>query len=184
MIEKVKEFIGELLEIEYKTTILYYTEKDQNVYQESHNRLKSFFEDYISPEISSRKNPETPLSMGQSALENIIKRVCFQIKEYGNEEYGKIYRCYISYNYNGKSEVNKLKYWQNYFVAQINGDFKIVSDYTKKSGMDEKNKFPVDLNKSWDHIDGDKISIPGKPTAVLKIQPPTHPVELSEYNGE
>ncbi len=175
MIEKVKDFIGELLDIEYKTTILYYNEKDQNVYQESHNKLKSFFEDYLSPEISSRKNPETPLSMGQSALENKIKRVCFQIKEYDNEEYGKIYRCYISCNYNGKSDVNKLTYWQNYFVAKIDNQYKIISSYTIKSGMDEKNKFPADLTKSWDHIKGDQFSSLGKPTAVLKIQPPTHP---------
>ena len=50
--------------------------------------------------------------------------------------------------------------------------------------MDERKKFPTNLNKSWDHIAGDEFDKLGKLTAMLKVQPPTHPLEIEEYNAE
>lgn len=188
MIEEVNKFIDDLLSVEYATFISMYTEKDQKKYLDQYEKLKNFYVEYVSHEgfIWDREEHEVE-EMINNRLDYTgkkIKRTCFQIKEYDNEEYGKIYRCYIGMNTKGLSDFYINNYWQNYFVAKVAGQYKIVSKYILKKRIDEMKKLSTDLNKSWHHIDSDEFKALGKPTAILKIESPTHPVEIAEYNAE
>jgi hypothetical protein len=185
MLDSAKEFIEIFLDKEFEIIKLISLEPDR---EKVHAEFKIFLSFFVK---GARKDPSIVLNEdidkkweneGKDRLKRKSRRKLFQIKEYSHTDLGSIYRCYMS-DLNVPYQ-NEYEYFQNYFVAKINNDFKIISTYGLKiRDVDEDRELSVGL-KDFRYFSGVEFKKLDKPIDILKIFPPVKPNHLAEYNKE
>lgn len=176
--ERLVDYVNDLIDREYLAHVSYFTERDDSIFKK---KLSEFHKYWKEPAFSSVKRrrdgrSEEWFEKKKSTVEKRLhKRTFFQIKEYDNEVYGKVYRCYLS-----NPNYTDLEYYENFFIASIDGQYKIVSVYKIKYGLE---RLSTSLS-NWEHLTGDEFKKLGKPLSIFKNRAPENPVHLKEYEKE
>lgn len=176
--EEVFKFISSLIEKEYSANLAYLAERDNTLFRQKELEYHKFWKDSDFADIFDRDdNPgEEWFEENKVTIEKgLHKRTLFQIKEYESDVYGKLYRCYLT-----SLSFSFIEYFENIFVASVDGELKIISVYSIK---DDLESLPTSLSK-WDYFVGEKIKKLGKPTTVFKNRAPENPMHLKEYEKE
>lgn len=174
----VVDFINDVIEKEYSAKLAYFTERDNNILNQKLVEYHKYWKEAAFASVKARKDniDEEWFEESKKTVEMMLyKRVLFQVKEYDNDVYGKLYRCYLS-----DPAYPELEYYENYFVASINNEYKIVAVYYIK---DDLESLSTSLSK-WKYYVGDKIGKLGKPTDIFKNVAPEEPMHLKEYEKE
>jgi hypothetical protein len=185
--EKVIKFVQEYLEEEHRTVIAFYTERDQDRYQQRKCKLDAFSIPEVEDKLISRSSTpsEEFFEAGEGNVNSgvIAKRPLFQIKLYKHPEFGELYRVYL-----GPTHIfsNSSLYDVNLFVTEVEGQLKVIAVYkfNRFAGRQRRNYF-TDHGLGWNYQSGKKIETLGILLDVRKFQVPDdqHGV-LAEYNAE
>lgn len=175
--ENIIKFINSFLEDEYQAHTSYINERDKEKQLNDANKHRAYFDlKMLNPPGFFRKGEINDQWFEERKNTEVYKRTLFQIKEYDNEKYGKIYRCYLS-----NPDYNKKRYYQCHFIAEIKGNLKIFSIYQIDISLKNLNT----SIKDWKIRGGEELKNLGKPTNIVKIEPPLdNEVHLEEYGKE
>lgn len=181
MIKEVEDFINQFIKSEYEFWQLFYSERDYDNLKPIIDKINEYFKprSLAASEGFGRipKNPpENWFILNSKSLNDISERTLFQIKEYVHNEYGYIYRCYVS----NTQSFAQGHYSALFFVTQIDGNYKIISIYIKKH---DANIEDTTLN-GWRYGIGVKINLNKPPTNILKVTPPLKEQYVYEYEME
>jgi hypothetical protein len=102
---------------------------------------------------------------------NSIKKrkppILFQVKEYEDAKWGKVYKVYASSTNASGSDI----YFRIHYVAKVDGQWKIVGQDAASQG-----EFEHRYGENFDHLKN--------PLEIRKLQPPADLADLEEYNAE
>lgn len=152
------DFMQKFLQMEYEVKIKCYTEMDRKKFNELLQSFQALSNlDYSFPLYSpERQSWEAFSEKGLRATENLIPCKLYLVKKYTNKQYQEIYKCYTSGNKDYSNDILFL-----YYVAKVDGSFKVVSMY-----------IPDDKG-GWEFLKGEKLTAKGKllEKAILIEQP-------------
>ncbi len=92
--------------------------------------------------------------------------ILFQIKEYDDAKWGKVYKAYASTTISIDDSYSVV-----YFIAKIDDQWKVISQYDF-------------LSQVYEHRYGENFDHLKNPVKVKKLIPPADPADLEEYNSE
>jgi hypothetical protein len=163
--EEIKNFLTELIKKE-KDAVYYQGYKEKlGDYNKVVKELNLFVSDLMPPLMREHDSPPFSERYYKEVVEfeePVNTRHLYKISEYNNEEYGKIWACYVSVA-NPIEGITKLL--SNCFiVVKIDEDYKIVAKFVPDMDTDK-----------WRHVGGNE-SINyyklGKPIAIERIMSP------------
>jgi hypothetical protein len=177
--------IEAFIQAEHEALIAQYSERDAALFQDKRAKVEKFFANGIEPEIRRPAAPdETWFAAGKRMLElkSLAPRVVFQIKLYRHPRYPRLYRAYLSSTAPARGK--RLMYFKNYFVAEQDGDLKIISHYDYDLITDQEGERLVDGGLSWIWNDGQVLDTLGDFEKSWKFQAPDDPAQRAEYEAE
>jgi hypothetical protein len=179
--EEFINFLEEYIKNEHQMYISGLSERNVDLFQKKYAEFESkYYENgIVNYNITTpRPSDEEYFQNGKEIIEKAIPRIVFQIKKYDHQEWGILYRCYLSRT--SPSKRLEKSYLENFFIIKKVNDYKIISVYTIPIGL---RRLRPDL-RDWRYSQGKEISDLGKLLEVKKFQPPEDPIQLEEYNAE
>jgi hypothetical protein len=163
------EFIEGFIAEEYQNWVSAYTERNSSIFEKSVKDFKSKYYDgdfYID---IKRKNSVDKIWFDNAIgfLRGTQKRIIFQVKKYLLVKSKPLYSAYLS-----SADSGGDTYFLLVFCTKTENSFKIVSSYL------------TDHEGYFDYHDGVEFDELPEPIKVIKLQPPTDPADLEEYNSE
>lgn len=181
---KVEAFIQDFIRAEYEALVAQYTERDEAAFQAKRAKLKAFFANGTEPELSRIGPPDEDwFAAGERMMElkSLAPRVLFQVKAYRHPEYGRLYRAYLSSIAAPRGQ--GPLYFKNYFIAERDGQLKIVSHYDLDIIPDQEGDRLEDGGLAWIWTSGDRLRTLGELEDSRKFQPPDDPAQRAEYEA-
>jgi hypothetical protein len=166
VIDFVKQLFQEMYQLEFMNRTENYSYEDVEAF--SDHLDEKYFHGATHGIGITRPVFRTPDNFTDPA--NSIKKrkppIIFQAKEYDDAKWGKVYKVYAS-------STNSIAdtYFRVYFVARLDGQWKIISQY----GF---------ISQVYEHREGVNFDHLGQPLEIRKLQPPAEPSDLEEYNAE
>jgi hypothetical protein len=119
-------------------------------------------------DVRRPKRPESEWFIDAEKSAAVIQeRKIFQVKLYELPEFGLTTGSYLSSKHKGMSS-----YFELLLTSEVHGRLKIIS-----SALSDREGY-------FDYHDGAEFEQLPKPLQVVKLEPPTDPADLEEYNAE
>jgi len=173
-IERMKAFS----EKEYEAIRASYLELDDAKMRQAIKEAKDYL--YITPQNIQSFYFERRPGMSAEELQGEMfmfkgyePRVLFQAKHYRHSQLGNLYAFYTG----PQKRLHMLGYSDVFYMANVDGDLKIVSRYGLDFG-------PQDMPLTWEHADGMRIIDPGDLLEVRRFTPPQMQAHLKHYEQE
>jgi hypothetical protein len=189
--DEVIEFARRYIALSFEHSRAMWQIKDDREYQKVLAELDAMFAvpdgsgEGRSPGLSPEKLAKYAHDYAASAH---VPTLLFQVKEYEHPKLGRIFLCYFSI-LTRDADADVTAYHLGYWVQRTKDGLKFISltDYCPAchaTGVFQGKKCPECHGAGWNHRDGIKIGDPGKLVAVRKLEAPTDPDSLEEYNRE
>lgn len=177
--EKIKEFLNDLIKAEETAHTEYRKEDNIEVYNEAVDDLDSYtflvskdHSDVSFNLIKMDKPHDDDFFEELPLMEDIVPREIYKISHYQNERYGDLWACYLSVAnaYMGVKRIHEC-----FIVVQIDGELKIIASFAQD----------MDQPKKWRCYGGDrglKIKELGKLLEIERLLEPIDDVwSMEEY---
>jgi hypothetical protein len=167
IIEFIKVVFEEMYQLELKSRDFFISESEGEAFSEILDN--KYFDRtthgvaIFSQRLRTPENAARPMYSPSKVKAPII----FQVKEYDDAKWGKVYKVYASSTIASGSDI----YFRVHYVAKVDGQWKIVGQDAASQGQ-------------FEHRNGENFDHLKNPTEIRKLQPPADPLDLEEYNLE
>jgi hypothetical protein len=186
--KEVVEFLQRYIQQEYEVIMAKYTELDYNAFQKKIPEVDQFYssEDGIYYSLT-RPREMSPAEWEEMAAAGkaLRPRVLFQVKKYKHSKLGEVCRAYLS----GEKPSAQGRFMQLVSVAGTEEGMRIISmDRMCLScgGNGKIGDAPCKTCKGvgFQHAEGRKLGKLGPLLENNRLQAPTHPKSLADYEAE
>ncbi len=173
--DEAMQVMRRFIDAEFEAVRAGYVDPDNDAVRAKEKGAEKFF--HITPQtpmaLGFGRGSATPedLKDGERFLNRIKPRTLFQVKHYRHPELGELHRFYASPWLVGYS----LGYGSSFFVAKVDGEWKIVSRYAPARGGEKV---------EWEHESGMRLTTLGELTGTEKLTPPERAAHLADYEDE
>jgi hypothetical protein len=185
-VDKVLKFINSFIQADYEANIACYKEKDYDKFTDIVLKTKKFLDKEIVT-LTSRgwEFSDEDWAIWYKQGDDVIPRSLFQIKVYKHAKLGLIYRCYL-----GTNTKDQGMYAYSFYVAEKKSGYRIITIdsacvFCSASGKTGKLDCYDCKGLGWKYYGGMKLNIyKQKPVEIIKIEEPTWPEYLVDYNKD
>jgi hypothetical protein len=166
VIDFVKRVFEEMYQLEFKNLSLKHSTEELEL--ESEVLRDKYFHGTrhgIGIWSDRHRTPEN-FSRPMYSQSKVKAPIIFQVKEYDDAKWGKVYKVYASTTISIDDSYSVI-----HFVAKHGGQWKIVGQYDFLLGVYEHR-----YGENFDHLK--------TPTAIRKLQAPSDSLDLEEYNSD
>jgi len=186
--DAVIPFIREFIRAEFEARRAMFTENDDAVFAACVQAADRFFDSRAGgtdigrpPGLSeAAKDPD---SLEAAALDELRLRTLFIVRQYHVTEYGDLFRGYVS----SGMKARKSRYFHSLFVARSAIGLAIIGRWgicvtCWGSGTVDDRPCPTCVGSGWEPAGGMQIGQLGPVLDTRRLEAPTHPLSLADYN--
>ena len=189
----IVEFLQRYIQHDYETRLASYTETSDQDFQRIVDGFDQFYSSdervyaHVKRGNFEGMDEETRAKM-QSMAKRVVPRVLFLVRKYKHPKLGDLFRGYLSDNVSyGPDSLNG--YSQAVYVAPTGEGPRIISIDDVCADCEGKGTLYDETcsdckGSGYKHRQGKNISKPGKLLEAFKLQAPTEPVSLADYESE
>jgi hypothetical protein len=182
----VIEFLRRFIHHDCEARLASYTEPDAEAFQRKVDEVERFHapEENIHSGFSRGELSEQWHEMSGKMREKVVPRTLFMVKKFPQPEPDGLYRAYLS---GGFKHSRKGYEWRLTLSATPNG-LRIMSIdrlclNCMGSGQTAGDPCQECGGKGWQHASGKRLEVLSQPVEVFRLQAPTHPVSLADYES-
>jgi hypothetical protein len=186
--EPVLDFLRSYVTASYETEVARYTEQDPKVFLPRIRRLEQFFAKGVSTGISAslpKYDDEDERAMFTAKAARLVRGAIFKIKQWKHPREGVLYQAYLG----STTPAKHTGYLESLWVKKQDDELKIVGRYTVcrscfATGQHGGARCPDCNGLGWNYLEGLKLTSFGTPEQTLRIEAPSFPPYLPEYNSD
>jgi hypothetical protein len=185
-LEGLLAFLRDYISADHETEVARYTERDQKEYLTRIRHLEQFFVNVstgLSASLPEFDDEERAIFTAKAA--RLVPRSLFKVKKWQHPREGVLYQAYLG----SPTPAKQKGYLTSVLVKKVRGDFKIVGRYAVclacfATGRHGGKRCPDCSAPGWDYREGLKLKTFGKLQETLRLEAPTNPAFLSEYESD
>lgn len=193
MLDEAVDFFQRFIQAEYEMAVAAYSEPDSQRYARKLEAFEQLLKGVRTRDARVRGVDDLELGIlgddwfetGKRILERYRPRTLFQVKHYTHSELGDLFRAYVSEPdaFMGKA------YSASFYATQVEDTLRVISlyficDECEMTGTVQGAPCPECQGTGWRFMEGRRIGPPGTLVGVRKLQPPSRPEQLKEYEAE
>jgi hypothetical protein len=185
--DELLAFLRGYVAADHEVDVAQYTERDPKEFLPRIRRLEQFFAEGVSTGISASlpefDDEERAIFTAKAA--RLVPRSLFKVKKWEHPREGVLYQAYLG----SPTPAKQKGYLTSVLVKKVRGDFKIVGRYAVclacfATGRHGGKRCPDCSAPGWDYREGLKLKTFGKLQETLRLEAPTNPAFLSEYESD
>jgi len=185
---EVIEVLRQFTRRDHEARLALYTEPDPETYQRKVAEVEQHYalEEGVYTGFSHRRQLSEQWHRTRDKMgKRVTQRVLFQVKKYESPEFGELFLAYLS----GEFKHDQDGYAQRLVLTQTKAGLRISSvdglclSCTGRGKIGEE-QCSACGGRGWEHGSGRKLGTLGQLVETYKLQAPTDPTSLAEYESE
>ena len=186
--EPLLGFLRSYVTASHETEVARYTEQDPKAFLPRIRRLEQFFANGVSTGISAslpKFDDEDERALFTAQAAQLVPPAIFKIKQWNHPREGVLYQAYLD----SSTPAKHTGYFESLLIRKQGDELKIVGRYTVcfacfATGQYDGSRCPDCSGLGWNYLEGVKLTSFGTLEQTLRIQAPSFPSFIPEYNSD